>query len=82
MKEYIVIIAQHDIYTKQIMNQLLDGTISEIKYVGQEQQIPTKSVSRPKVPDSKAQKEIFEQIREEQNGKKLLEMIKNGEIDN
>ena len=36
MKEYIVIISQYDIYTKQIMWQLLEGIITEIKYVGQE----------------------------------------------
>ena len=32
-------------------------------------------MSRPKAPQPKAQKEIFESIREEKNGQKLLEMI-------
>ena len=43
--------------------------------------MPIKSMSRPKAPASKAIKEIFESIREEKNGKKLLEMIQKGEID-
>ena len=36
MKEYIVLISQHDVYTQQILEQVIDGRLKEIKFQGED----------------------------------------------
>ena len=40
MKEYIVLISKNDPYTESVLKQVLDGTLKEIKFYGEEAKEP------------------------------------------